>query len=124
MPTVNLPTNCFCRGHGGKRGGSATASVGAVVPLSDLLRAVEKAGTDFRETEEGSGERCDTNLLLRFRELCSIHFRLLFVFRVFRKWSVDKSGLKVEAVFLVEGRGGGDIVPFSFRVEHNGERWM
>ena len=44
---------------------------------------------------------------------------LLFRRRVFRKWSVDKSGLKVEAVFLVEGRGG--IVPFSFRVEHNGE---
>ena len=53
MPTVNLPTNCFCRGHGGRRGSS---SVGAVVPLSDLLRAVEKAGTDFQETQE-SGER-------------------------------------------------------------------
>ena len=44
---------------------------------------------------------------------------LLFRRRVFRKWSVDKSGLKVEAVFLVEGQS--DIVPFSFRVEHNGE---
>ena len=38
--------------------------------------------------------------------------------RSFRKWSVDKSGLRVEAVFLVEGGG---LVPFSFRVEHNGE---
>ena len=51
MPTVNLPTNCFCRGHGGRR----AASVGAVVPLSDLLRAVEKAGTDFHQTEESGG---------------------------------------------------------------------
>ena len=59
MPTVNLPTNCFCRGQGsGGRSASAStsSSVGAVVPLSDLLRAVEKAGTDFQETEE-SGER-------------------------------------------------------------------
>ena len=44
---------------------------------------------------------------------------LLLRRRVFRKWSVDKSGLKVEAVFLVEGQSY--IVPFSFRVEHNGE---
>ena len=44
---------------------------------------------------------------------------LLFRRREFRKWSVDKSGLKVEAMFLVEGQS--DIVPFSFRVEHNGE---
>ena len=51
VPTVNLPTNCFCRGHGGRR----AASVGAVVPLSDLLRAVEKAGTDFQQTEESGG---------------------------------------------------------------------
>ena len=43
----------------------------------------------------------------------------MFRRRVFRNWSVDKSGLKVEAVFLVEDQI--DIVPFSFRVEHNGE---
>ena len=61
MPTVNLPTNCFCRGQQGGRRRSASSSVGAMVPLSDLLRAVEKAGTDFQETEE-SGGRCGTNI--------------------------------------------------------------
>ena len=43
-------------------------SLGAVVPLSDLLRAVEKAGTDFQETEESGGGRC-VPILPRFREL-------------------------------------------------------
>ena len=39
----------------GPCGGPCAASVGAVVPLSDLLRAVEKAGTDFQQTEESGG---------------------------------------------------------------------
>ena len=62
VPTVNLPTNCFCRGHGGRR----AASVGAVVPLSDLLRAVEKAGTDFQQTEESGGGGVSYYFGLRF----------------------------------------------------------
>jgi hypothetical protein len=68
-----------------------------MVPVSDLLRAVKRAGKEFEEKTE-------------------------FAFKTFRSWKVNKTGLKVDAVFTVlENDGGEEILePFSFRLEHNG----
>ncbi len=53
IPTVNLPTNCFCPSSASARGSSSPSSSagggggGAYIPLVDLLSAVTAYGLNF-----------------------------------------------------------------------------
>ncbi len=96
IPTVNLPTNCFCSPGVGVGSGSVGAGA-SYIPLVDLLGAVASRGGNFTSFQVD-------------RE-------------VFKRWRVEEPHLRVEAIFARSHSGGeDDLRPFSLRVQHNGER--
>ena len=128
IPTVNLPTNCFCPSSASAQRSSPSSSAGgggggggAYIPLVDLLSAVTAYGLNFTSFQvDYRYDRSYYEMTIKFPSS----------FRLFKRWRVDEKDLSVEAIFaefptlrppLEDGGEEEDLRPFSLKIRHNGE---